>query len=578
MSVGFCEGCFGRFKIDRNGNENFVPMGKEVVVTKVYEYLDDDKIELELEYEYNSRVRKIRVDRGKLGSPQHCEFFVSRGVDVRRSTFDCFCESISVKEEEAASNGDICFCHSKLGWCITSKFSEDGTPETVYRTDRIISADSRYKSRYRGQFKVTPMGSREAWLEMVKNDVLPSLNLKIVLLHAMSAVILGLLGNALPLMNGILHLCGASSTGKTTAGYLAASIAGQPFFSVKREADEIGNEVQKSSLLQGFSATNNALVLKQSGNMGVPIVLDELGKYSDKDLKDVIFSFADGEGKSRGNEKLEVVESKGFRTTILTIGEQSLIEKCDIKLDGLKARIFELTGKLTESAEQSQRIKQVCTENNGMIAATLAKHILKCGGAEYLKNLYESKLSEIKPKLSVSNSNLQDRYIETFPALYLTTAEIAKEAFGLDFAEDELMAFFAEYIADGGTDEISLTSYDDLIEEFRSNIGNFCCTDNSDETVNRGKIWGRYKKLTPKYSPFGIVVAEYAVYKSKAEELLHKHNHDKRRSIEIWKKKGLISYEKGKNTRSRKITSNQDVADVYVFNIYENGGECNDEA
>ncbi|MDM5509887.1 DUF927 domain-containing protein, partial [Staphylococcus aureus] len=61
----------------------------------------------------------------------------------------------------------------------------------------------------------------------------------------------------------IFSFTGQSSTGKSTAAMLAASVAGNP---------TKGTE----NLFRSWNATRNALEGYLSGNYGVPIVLDEL--------------------------------------------------------------------------------------------------------------------------------------------------------------------------------------------------------------------------------------------------------------------------------------------------------------
>ena len=567
FDVDIRDGYYGRIKTTVNGKEVFKPYGKEVALNSILQRIDGDGVKFELLYKYHQKEKWLVIPRGNLCDTKYCEKLGDRGIDVTKSSFSCLADSIFAQEDTCFENNQVGFCHDKLGWLSTSIVNTGNSIQTLYRHTTLKTLTGDVESLYDGSFKIAPMGSLEKWLAMVNEQVLPHTPMSLVLLCAMTAVPCGLLATKYPLANGVLHLCSASSSGKTTSMFLAVSTAGEPFSSVKKELDKYGNLVDKRSLLQSFSATDNALIENLTGNSGIPIVIDELGKCKSDDLTSVIFSLAAGNGKSRLSKELSLQESVGFQGTVITAGEFSIFEKCKKKLEGLHNRVFELNDQLTVSGEQAEMIKKCCSENNGHIAPLLAQYILDNGGIHYLSNKYDLWSKTLTD--SFPDAPNKKRFIETFAAPYLVTAEIAKEAFDLNFNIRTLIDYFADYLAGGKTQDVSLASYADLLNEFSSHSANFYAKKDSNEISSTVEVWGRYVSHSNKFTPDGKqIVGEYLVREHIVERLLKEKGYTKKQCVDIWKRENLISHEKDRSTRSRKVDLSKEAENVYVFLVF----------
>ncbi len=560
---------YGKVKIDKKGNATFHEMGRAAFLTRVLQPLDNKILDLELEYEYGIDTMTAIIQRGDLSDSKSCRDLANIGFDVDSNRFSCFAKSIFDQEKDHIKNVPNTFSYEKLGWLKSTAISGDNTPELCFRASQLITATSYIESVYKGNFKVTPQGSYKTWRDMVIEQVLPHIPLSIVLLCALSAVISGLLADVFPIGNGILHLNAPSSTGKSTAAYLASSTAGEPFTVVKQERDIYGNLVERQSILQSFSATENAMIGRLSGNVGIPIVVDELGKYRGNDMSHLIYDLYDGNSKARMNKDAKTTEQPGFRGTIITIGEFSILKKCQLKLEGLHNRVFEMKNRLTVSAKHSDIIKQSCVKYNGRAVPRLAHHIMKQGGINYIFPIYERWRAELREKLP--QVAFKDKFIDNFPALYLTTAEIAKEALGLEFNIEGIIQYFVEYLSDDSNDmNVSAKSYNYLIEKFQANSSRFYHTKNSNEIDSSCEAWGRYYEQKNKRTPNGKkIVGEYAVYKDTVQRLLNEQNYALDQCIASWKANEQISYEERHNTRTRKIDVKKEAIDVYVFYVFE---------
>lgn len=569
MRIGFQNGYYGTLHYDgKKKIDVFTPCGREITLNRIYESIEKDCYTFQLKFPYGTSDRTKYITRGVLEDPTFCKELVDAGMDVKRKQYDVFAESIRVQEDQYfLDNTTPNYCYNYLGWVNTTLFSADGSPQWCYKSNSIITPVHATMGKYLGNFKITPMGKVSKWIAMVKKEVLPYTPMSIVLLASLSAVIIPLLSVKYPIGNGILHLCAVSSSGKTTAAYLATSIAGEPFTVVRTEIDEDNRQVLRSSLMQSFSATENALLGKLTGLNGVPLVLDELGKYRGKDMQSLIFDLFDGNSKSRMSTDLTVSELPGFKGSIITIGETSILKKCSAKLEGLYNRVFEMKSALTVSAKQSDTIKKVCAENNGMIASFFATYIAKNGNVDMIAEIYDAWVAKLQGMLP--QVKFVDKFICNFPAVYLTTAEIAKKALGLNFDTNAIIQYFADYLSDDENSmDISSKSYDYLMKEFASNNAHFYEIPTANNVITSGTVWGRYESKTrfERTNKFGKkIIGEYSVRENILDKLLIDGGYTKAQCVKAWKEQDLIDYYEGKNCCRRIIDVNKGKEKVYVF-------------
>ena len=84
------------------------------------------------------------------------------------------------------------------------------------------------ESEYKGSYNLKPTGSFEAWKHIIQEHVLTHPTLELALILGFSAPLVGYIGNGLGLESFLFHIFGDSSTGKTTACYVATASFGSP--------------------------------------------------------------------------------------------------------------------------------------------------------------------------------------------------------------------------------------------------------------------------------------------------------------------------------------------------------------
>jgi putative DNA primase/helicase len=128
------------------------------------------------------------------------------------------------------------------------------------------------------------------------------------LVFAISAAFAAPLLNATGMESGGLHYRGDSSTGKTTALRVAASVWG-------------GNEY-----LQRWRATDNGLEALASQYSDCLLVLDELSQVDPRAAGEVAYMLANGSGKARANRTGAMRDTASWRLLFLSSGEAGLAE------------------------------------------------------------------------------------------------------------------------------------------------------------------------------------------------------------------------------------------------------------
>ena len=562
----------------------FSPQGKLPVLEEVLVSLEDDSVHLKLSTSVHGRRKVAYIQHGDLLDPQMCRELANLGFDVTKRIAEHFVDAIRLQEEALEARRTVpTAAYASLGW-IRLPYDDPNTGQTLfklcYRSCRLLG--TKRSAKYVGSYDIEPTGDFEVWRQLMIDDVLPYPALQLVLVAALSAVVVGLLSMKIPIENPIVHLNLPSGKGKSTAGYIAASTAGKPFDGTMTAIDEDGKVVEKLSLYQSWGATDNAMVATQAGNRGVVTVLNELGKSLTKNMTRLVFDLSEGSDKKRLNTDLKARISKGYSTTFISTGESSLLEKCDTKLEGLAVRVMEITSSLTKDAEHANRIKDGCFANCGFAAPKLAQYIIRKGGIDYVLPIYKEWVGKLRERFPKGPS--MERFVEKFAALFVTTAEIAKEALNLPFEIEGLLSFLEEHDREHGAERnTSAASYDLIIQICRSQSHKFYVRHDkslprvriSDEVASSPtqECWGRITNMAKEHSDGRLIVQTFEIRKKNLEDLLKSNGYtNKSTCVAAWRSMGVLDAEDATHPcRSRKIdptAAKGSSEDVYILRVF----------
>ncbi len=549
-------GFFGTVHYDNEGKETyFEEKGKTVTLEEILCSLEDNEITWRVSFDYIGSKKSFDIPRNSIAEKKLASFLQGKGADVTARTFNCFVDSMRLQENQKCGGTNT---FQRLGWI---KLPVNGAFEYHYRCTKLLGG---LNAEYTGNLVLKPKGKLADWKEMIETDVLGRPQLETIVLAALSAPIVGLHGINATTDNPIYHINCRSGRGKSTASALATSVSGEPFEGMRTDYDSHGVQKQYSSVYGSWGATPKATISSHSGNRGVVVVLNELGKFVGGDMTTVIFNLSEGSDIKRLNTQLQTLVTEGFNTVFISNGEMSLIGRCKSKLEGIKNRVMEISVPMTEDAEHARRIQSGSVANNGFAAPMMANYIIHNGGYSMIQEMYQQTLSEL---VASAPQGISGRFIEKFPTFLVMAAKIAKEALQIEFNINSVVSFCYECAQKVAEEEGEIdSSYADVIGECSTNVKNFF---NRGQSFTPQPLWGAVSYPNRKEGD-KLVVAEYALKKNILKELLEKHGHPNMNTcLNIWKEAGVLNHEEGRNTRSRKLSLDTPTEDVYVLKVLQ---------
>lgn len=386
----------------------------------------------------------------------------------------------------------------------------------------------------RSNFNVTPAGSLEDWLKMVKEEVVGNTPLEFILACGFSSAIVGYLyQNDYPVDTLMINLTGDSTTGKTTAGMLAVSTFGAP-------------TKKQKGLFSTWNGTSNAILQSLVGNYGVPYLIDELSMSNEGDFSSLLYSIADGRNKKRLTKELSFQSVGEFATTILSTGELSILSK-SANNTGLKLRALEFTNEQwTTSSKNSDNIKNCVIKNYGVAGKAFVQFLLK--NPNYIIAFLKSNNEGLKQLLV--ESPFRDRIAQKY-SIILTAAQLANytfESFGIKFNVDEIRNFIVErdaMLVDSR--DIGKSAWSHMLEFVQQHQNQFIY-DNTPSYSH--EIVGKIVTTKPKL--------EVSILKSVFNKAMHEFGYqDVQTILRNWKKRGWLDYESNRLTKRKQVFSKE---------------------
>lgn len=559
----------------------FTPLGKATYIDSITRDIESNSVKFVLYWDYLGEKVYFELTRRSISDHTMMQDLIEAGADVTKKNFNVFVDTLRLQEADMEASGvGSKKVYSHLGWKTIPIPHPNGgiVKKLCYRANTMVGPCN---AEYIGPLKVSPMGTFEAWKAMVEEEIIGHLPAEIVMLASLSAVVNGLISTHTTGENPIVHLNGLSGTGKSAIAMAGCSCFGEPFDGERRVYDSNGIPSSQISCYGSWGATENATLGRCAGNRGCVIILNELGKYKGLDMSSIVYNLSEGTDKLRMGKDLSIRLTEGYSTTFLSVGEHSLLDRCQNKADGIRVRILELDVPMTTSAANADRIKAISRKNNGWAAPMLAEHIINNGGIKMVLNIYDRWCSQL---LSVwPDTPSKDRFIRKFPALFLTTAELAKAALGITFSEQSIVDFFLEReVAHGHNRNSAAESYETVIAQCRIHEDRFYVkTDRSAKRntaftqpiIPRNESWGRITYTSKLWKDNKVIVQEFEVRKKIVEDILRENGFsNKKTCVEAWKAADVLDYlDDTHPCRKRKIdpaAPEGTTEQVYVFRVF----------
>lgn len=438
-------------------NEEGLHLLHENLTTRISNYINIKKIIIEKDTDIETyELEYLRRNTNELNSR------IIRSEDIQKNNILSLSKyGVDINEQNKTLISEYLFANLEIA---PVKLSLDGygwkkyNTKEIFITNNILSDTPLEENIIKNSDKLdlAPHGHIEEWLNMYNEYVLGNKYLELAVVFGLSAPIINYLSEMYPdLTNILIHISGDSTAGKSTASMLAVSTAGNP------------NQLSDRSLMRKWSGTENSITALLENISGIPIVFDELSSFKGENLTSLAYTLTDGVGKARAKIDGSLNEPKRWNTVILSNGEASILTKSNNNT-GIKARIFEFSNiTWTNSAEQSESIKEVCCNSYGHILPLFIKNLFSYGTNKIIE-VFEEEKKSLKDKFP--NSRLKDRIV-TKLAVFTTTARLLKETITLNIDTSSILdILYDQEVNTIPNRDIGLIAYEKLLQYLLANI------------------------------------------------------------------------------------------------------------
>jgi len=413
------EGLFLNKKDKETGEKAIFKVCEPLFILQTVQNLDTKDVHLDLCYKFKGKFVQIPIGMGQL-IPNELLKLMAKGVDIPHEQVKVV--ATYLREQQKKSPHKVIY--HQVGW-----HKEESN--LVFRHHELIALDSNLKANNdheNGSYYLKPTGDLEKWKKMIQDEVLGQASLETILAVGFSSALVGYLSHYFDDVDTmIFHLAGKTTQGKTTAGLLAVSVFGLP-------------SSKKKGLMKNWNGTKNAILNMLGGNLGIPIVLDELSMTESKSLTDSIYVLASGQEKARLTDTIQLRKQGRWSLTIISTGELSIFEKTNQNA-GLTIRTFEHANvQWTKSAQNADRIRGVIQHNYGHAGETFARFLVDAG----LETIEQTWLKwQQRCEESFQDSVFRTRISKKY-AIVLAAADFANQAMDLSLDTEAILQFLVE--------------------------------------------------------------------------------------------------------------------------------------
>ena len=316
--------------------------------------------------------------------------------------------------------------HDTLGWY------KDG----FVVGDRIITKDGARQALIQTSNpigKLTAKGDVAKWSEAVNRLDAPGYEY-----HAFSVLcgfgspILSMVG----VQSAVVSLVGVSGAGKTLSAKAALSIYGDP-----------------ELLMQGASATNNAVEKQMACNRHVPYLLDEVTQFPVHKLTEFIYTAANGQGKAALTRSRESREAGSWQMVPFMTSNQPALEfhQKDVQ-EAHRRRLIEVFFPHAMTGEDGRAIDEAVRHHHGVAAEPYLKALIRY--REKIPAMFEQAMEKLRADGGIVDAN---RFGMWTIAAAMVGGAIAKAVGLISFNATEVVqkvvSSFKEDVASTETDE-----------------------------------------------------------------------------------------------------------------------------
>lgn len=221
----------------------------------------------------------------------------------------------------------------------------------------------------------------------------------------------------LSLMSFIISFYGKSTTGKSTAQTLMASVYTDP---------------KDKKVYIPFFGTLNAIIKNFASKFGVPQLFDEATVSSGLNMESLLYTITLEQDKSRCNSSADLRIPDTWKLIAITSSESKLLSDSQMHNKGLDARLLSFELKFTDDREHSDSIHDFCGKQYGILGKTISEYLLTVDREELLQS-YEECRDDMRNALDDTASfDLAERLVNEYAAILLAGKELIKLGVNID--------------------------------------------------------------------------------------------------------------------------------------------------
>jgi len=510
-------------------------VGRAITVSKYVTNVDTDEVSIVVEFEDNGKVVRKVISRGDL-TPQKLVKLTDYGADCWKENAADYVSYLRDQIRDFPRS----FSHSHVGW---------GTHQgnRVFKLHRGIGLDSEYVG---GALDLRPRGTYEDWVCLVEEQVVGNPWLEFALVAGFTAPVLGLLAERAQMDSLFFNFRGPTSTGKTAATRVAISPWGLP--------DWHGN-----GLMKLWYGTDQGILSDLEGNFGVPVAIDDAShQESDKNFTQFIYQVAAGKGKRALFPDGTQRPQGEWMTTVFSSSEESMLKHAD-KKGGIRARFFEISVPYwTSSAENAEAIEQGTMQNCDHAGYRFVEHLM----ARDVNELFAMWEATKGYLLRYMKRDSMAKRIVGKLALVLLTGKLVRGALKLDVDMEVLTrTLLALEKQSFKSRNIGEEAYRHLLDYFVTNRSRFF-KDGDKKSFRKGYTVGKYVER-------GGQVTEIRMPTSGFERVMSAGKFDTDYVLRVWKEKGILIHDKGKNYLERVFEPGMPRTPQYVVKVVDMPGD-----
>lgn len=231
----------------------------------------------------------------------------------------------------------------------------------------------------------------------------------------------------IPIMSLVISFYGKSTTGKSTAQTLMASVFTNP---------------KDKKIFIPFFGTLNAIVKNIANKFGVPQLFDEATVSSGLNMESLLYAISLEQDKNRCGSNADLKESDTWKLIVITSSENMLLPENCMHNRGLDSRLLSFELKFTDDREHSDRIHEFCSRYHGILGKALSDHLLAADREEMVEMYDDCKGMMRNAIEDVSSFDIAEKLVNEY-ALILLTAKVLTD-FGICIDINGIIGIMAE--------------------------------------------------------------------------------------------------------------------------------------